>query len=159
MTLRETNCVTSSPAGSCSLYVCLTIAQCHKLNISLQCIGSCSLYGVCLTSVISSNHNTAPTISLATTSAAPMTTSIKYGYTYTACASDQQPAPGAECELGAAAKDAQTGDLTSAVLVCAPSTCSTAACIASKLYHLRLSSSFICLSQACACARLGAVRQ
>lgn len=129
------------------------------LNISLKRTGSCSLYGVCLTSVISSNHNTAPTISLVTTSAAATTTSIKYGYTYTACASDQQPARGAECELGAAAKDAQTGDLTSAVLVCVPSSCSTAACIASKLSHLRLSSSFFCLSQACVCARVRAVQQ
>ena len=101
------------------------------------CTGSCSLYGICLTSAISSSSsNTAPSISLVTTAAAPATTSIKQGWSYTACASGQQPAAGQECELGATAKDAQSGDLTSTVLVCAPSACTTAACIASGYFLL-----------------------
>ena len=95
--------------------------------------GSCSLYGVCLTSVVSTAHNTAPSISLLTTAAAPVTTSIKLGYSYAACAAGQQPAVGAECELGATASDAEDGNLTSAVLACAPSSCTTATCTASKL--------------------------
>ena len=103
------------------------------MTCPVACTGTCSLYGVCLTSVVSSAHNTAPSMSLLTTAAAPVTTSIKLGYSYTACAPNQQPAVGAECELGATAKDAQDGDLTSQVLACAPSSCTDASCIAGRL--------------------------
>ena len=95
-------------------------------------VGSCSLYGVCLSSAASTSLNTAPSISLVTTAAAPVTTSIKLGQSYAACAKGQQPAVGAECELGATARDAQDGNLTPAVLVCAPASCTTATCLASK---------------------------
>ena len=98
----------------------------------LFCTGSCSLYGVCLTTLVGVMRNTAPTISLVTTAAAPATTTIKYGYNYTTCGGDQQPAVGAECELEATAQDAQDGDLTASVLVCAPSSCTNATCISSK---------------------------
>lgn len=99
--------------------------------------GSCSIYGICLTTASSSSsstaYNTAPSISLVTTASAPTTTSIKQGYSYAACGLGQQPAAGAECELGATAKDAQSGDLTAAVLVCAPSPCTAASCVASEI--------------------------
>ncbi len=94
-------------------------------------VGQCSMYGICL-GIVSTTANTAPTISLTTTAAAPATTSIKLGYTYKACASGQQPYTGAECELGATAQDSQSGNLTSQVLVCAPAACTTLACIASE---------------------------
>ncbi len=93
--------------------------------------GSCSLYGICLAAV-TTTANTAPTITLLTTAAAPVTTSIKLGYDYASCASGQQPATGAECELGATALDAEDGNLTAAVLVCAPSVCTTPLCVSSK---------------------------
>ncbi len=93
--------------------------------------GQCSMYGICL-GIVSTTANTAPTINLITTAAAPATTSIKLGYTYKACASGQQPYTGAECELGATAQDSQNGNLTSQVLVCAPAACTTLACIASE---------------------------
>lgn len=94
-------------------------------------VGQCSMYGICL-GIVSTTAKTAPTISLITTAAAPATTTIKLGYTYTACASGQQPYTGAECELGATAQDSQSGNLTSQVLVCAPAACITLACMASK---------------------------
>ncbi len=93
--------------------------------------GQCSMYGICL-GALSTDPNVAPTITLLTTAAAPVTTSIKLGYSYLACASGQQPATGAECELGATALDSQNGNLTSQVLVCAPAACTSVACIASE---------------------------
>ena len=93
--------------------------------------GQCSQYGMCLSGALAT-PNAAPTITLVTTVAAPQTTSIKLGYTYGACASGQQPHAGAECELGATASDSHNGNLTSQVLVCAPSACTTAACVASE---------------------------
>ena len=93
--------------------------------------GACSLYGICL-AVATTAANTAPTISLITTAAAPATTTIKLGYTYTVCASGQQPYAGAECELGATAQDSQNGNLTASVLVCAPAVCTGLRCISSK---------------------------
>ena len=89
------------------------------------------MYGICLGEVLTT-ANTAPTITLLTTTAAPATTSIKLGYTYTACAAGQQPSTGAECELGATAQDAQNGNLTAQVLVCSPAGCTSVACIASE---------------------------
>ena len=81
---------------------------------NLCCTGQCSLYGFCLSGIpTTSTSNTAPTIALRTTAAAPATTSIKLGYNYTACEPGQQPYKGAECELGATAQDAQDGNLTS----------------------------------------------
>ena len=82
--------------------------------------------------MVTTTANTAPTITLLTTTAAPATTSIKLGYNYTACAADQQPSTGAECELGATAQDAQNGNLTASVLVCAPAVCTAASCVTSK---------------------------
>jgi len=103
------------------------------------------LYGICL-AVATSAANTAPTITLITTVAAPATTSIKLGYTYEACASGQQPSAGAECELGATAQDGQNGNLTASVLVCAPAACTGPRCISSKaptlvLHNARLAGS------------------
>lgn len=118
------------------LQLCIHCSTHQDAQQALLSTGSCSIYGICLTGVVSASSNTAPTISLVTTAAAPMTTSVKYGYSYTVCAAGQLPAVGTECELGATARDAQNGDLTAAVLVCAPSTCTSAACIAGKLFHL-----------------------
>ena len=95
------------------------------------------MYGICL-AVATSAANTAPTISLITTAAAPATTTIKLGYTYKACASGQQPSAGAECELGATAQDSQNGNLTASVLVCAPAVCTGTQCISSKAPILAL---------------------
>ena len=89
------------------------------------------MYGICL-GTATATANTAPTITLITTAAAPMTTTIKLGYSYKACAAGQQPRSGAECELGATAQDSQSGNLTSQVLACAPAACTSAACVASK---------------------------
>ena len=86
------------------------------------------MYGFCLGSAIST-PKTAPTIALRITAAAPATTSIKQGYQYKACLPGQQPYQGTECELGATAQDAQAGNLTSRVLVCAPAACTAPACI------------------------------
>ena len=99
-------------------------------------VGQCSMYGICL-GIVSTASNTAPTISLITTAAAPATTTIKLGYTYKACASGQQPYTGAECELGATAQDGQNGNLTPQVLVCAPAACTALACFASESSALR----------------------
>lgn len=93
--------------------------------------GQCSQYGMCFSGALTT-PNAAPTITLITSAAAPQTTSIKLGYTYGACASGQQPHTGAECELGATASDSQNGNLTSQVLVCAPTACTAAACVASE---------------------------
>ena len=98
-------------------------AEVHQLC----CIGRCSVYGFCL-SAVTSTSKTLPTITLRTTAAAPVTTTIKLGYRYTACAPGQQPYKGAECELGATALDAQGGNLTASVLVCAPATCMASSC-------------------------------
>ena len=100
-------------------------ADMHSLCV---CTGQCSVYGVCLGST-TSTPKTAPTIALRITAAAPATTSIKQGYNYTACLPGQQPYKGAECELGATAQDAQAGNLTSRVLVCAPAACTASACV------------------------------
>lgn len=143
-------CPTPSNDPTIAVYVtayhCKQQPPCNMPIALLQCTGSCSIYGICLTTANSagSTYNTAPTISLVITAAAPATTSIKYGYTYTACGPSQQPAPEAECELGATARDAQNGDLTSAVLVCSPSSCTSAACIAGESSHCML-----CFTQAC----------
>lgn len=93
----------------------------------LCCTGRCSVYEFCL-SAVTTTSNTPPTITLRTTAAAPVTTTIKLGYHYTACAPGQQPYKSAECELGATALDAQSGNLTASVLVCAPATCTTSSC-------------------------------
>ena len=93
----------------------------------LCCTGHCSVYEFCL-SAVTTTSNTPPTITLRTTAAAPVTTTIKLGYHYTACAPGQQPYKGAECELGATALDAQSGNLTTSMLVCAPATCTTSSC-------------------------------
>ena len=98
---------------------------------SLCRTGQCSLYGFCLGG-ITSTSNTATTIALRTTAAAPATTSINLGYSYAACVPGQQPYKGAECELGATAQDAQNGNLTSKVLVCAPAICTAAACMSGR---------------------------
>ena len=94
----------------------------------VHCTGQCSIYGFCLGSA-TSTPKAAPTIALRITAAAPATTSIKQGYNYTVCLPGQQPYKGAECELGATAQDAQAGNLTSRVLVCAPAACTSPACI------------------------------
>ena len=107
-------------------FLCLAHCQCV-----CQPAGQCSMYGICL-GIVPTTANTAPTISLITTAAAPATTTTKLGYTYKACAPGQQPYTGAECELGASAQDSQNGNLTSQVLVCAPAACTTLACIASE---------------------------
>ena len=95
------------------------------------CAGQCSQYGMCF-SGMATTPNAAPTITLITNAAAPQTTSIKFGYSYQACASGQHPYTGAECEPGATASDSQNGNLTLQVLVCAPVACTTAACIESE---------------------------
>jgi len=116
------------------------VAEVHKLC----CTGRCSVYGFCL-SAVTSTSNTAPTITLRTTAAAPATTSIKLGSHYTACAPGQQPYKGAECELGATALDAQSGNLTASVLVCAPATCMASSCASGEASsHLQQCFAHLC---------------
>ena len=119
--------------GTAVAHPAVAFANVHNLC----CPGQCSLYGFCLSGSSTSHvSNTAPTIALRTTAAAPATTSIKLGYNYTACAPGQQPYNGAECELGATAQDTQDGNLTSKVLVCAPATCTSAACMSGRSVSL-----------------------
>ncbi len=115
------------------------VAEVHKLC----CTGRCSVYGFCL-SAVTSTSNTAPTITLRTTAAAPATTSIKLGSHYTACAPGQQPYKGAECELGATALDAQSGNLTASVLVCAPATCTASSCASGEASSLQQCLPLLC---------------
>ena len=110
-------------------------STCSDSSLESAAAGACSLYGICL-AVATAAANTAPTITLLTTTAAPVTTTIKLGYSYTACASGQQPSSGAECELGATAQDSQNGNLTSSVLVCAPAVCTAPSCISSKTFNI-----------------------
>ena len=158
--IRTCNVSTAQSWACQQLSVCCTLSAlcsfcmirfvlqcCQACNISLDPLsfwsdtstiaGACSLYGICL-AVATTAANTAPTISLITTAAAPATTTIKLGYTYTACPSGQQPYTGAECELGATAQDSQNGNLTTSVLVCAPAVCTGARCISSKTPILAL---------------------
>lgn len=102
---------------------------------ALHGTGQCSVYGFCLGSA-TSTPRTAPAIDLRITAAAPASTSIKQGYSYTACLPGQQPYKGVECELGATAQDAQAGNLTSSVLVCAPAACTAPACTSGGLPRL-----------------------
>ena len=126
--------ITTFVRGGTGSHICCSVYTaclgCLHAN-SHMCAGQCSRYGVCLAGSLKT-PNTATTITLVTTGAAPQTTSIKLGYRYGACAPGQQSYTGAECELGATASDSQRGNLTSQVLVCAPSACTTAACVASK---------------------------
>ncbi len=115
------------------------LADVHKLC----CTGRCSVCGFCL-SAVTSMSNTPPTVTLRTTAAAPVTTTIKLGYHYTACAPGQQPYKGAECELGATALDAQSGNLTASVLVCAPATCTASSCASGEASSLQQCLPLLC---------------
>ncbi len=139
---------------------------CSHQNMMCVLAATCSQYGVCLTTVSTTTTNTAPTITLRTTTALPATVNVKQYSTYAACASGVTPTTALLCELGATATDTQDGTLTSVVNTCAPSTCtSTSTCSGRALGCLShdlckrqtcLSDCQLCPSQACCVLHLWA---
>lgn len=71
--------------------------------------------------------NTPPSLTLLTSPQLGPVVRVPLGVTYQPCAPGQVPTQAVPCELGAAAADAEGGDLSGQVLVCPPAHCDSPA--------------------------------